>query len=161
MTTPFPWVFAYEEDGPRLDAVVLRPVVSVALCGPGEVSAPVYALVDSGCSHVLAAPWLADTISVDPDSSDRSLVLGLGGENVRVRFVDLRLRLFAPGGSETDFMKWEDEVGFLKTWRPTWPVLLGQVAFMKRFTVTMSRHAQALAVEDQQVFDERFGVTLS
>ena len=160
MATSFPWIYPYEEDGPRLDAVVLRPVVSVALVGP-EASTPVYALVDSGCSHTLAAPWLADAIGVDPDGSNRTLILGLGGESVSVRFVDVRLRLLAPDGDESDFVEWEDEVGFLRSWKPTWPVLLGQTAFMRRFTVTMSRHSQALAIEDAECFDGRFGVALS
>lgn len=135
----------------------MRPVVSVALVG-AEVSNPAYALVDSGSSHVLAAPHLADAIGVDPRSSNRSLVLGMGGDNIRVRFVDVRVRLLAPSGDEDDYIEWEDEVGSVTTWRPTWPVLLGQYAFMKRFTVTMSRHAQALAVEDLETFDSRFGV---
>ena len=104
---------------------------------------------------------MADEIGADPDASDRVLLLGLGGDNVRVRFVDVRLRLMAPNGGEDDFIEWDDEVGFLKTWRPTWPVLLGQTAFMRRFTVTMSRHSQALAVEDQEAFDRRFGVQLA
>ncbi|RZS91150.1 aspartyl protease [Motilibacter rhizosphaerae] len=158
MGTPFPWVFPYEEDGPRLESVVLRPVVSVALCGPVDVSPPVSALVDSGCSHTLAAPWLASAIGVDADASDRTIQLGLGGDTVTVRFLDVRLRLLAPGGSDSDYVEWEDEVGFLRSWRPTWPVLLGQVGFMQRFTVTMSRHAQALAVEERAEFDQRFGI---
>lgn len=158
--TYLPWVFPYQEDGPRLNSVVLRPVVSVALVG-NESSDPVYALVDSGCSHVLAAPHLADAIGVDPESSDRILLLDLGGDTINVRFMDVRLRLMAPGGNENDFIEWEEEVGFVRSWRATWPVILGQSAFMKRFTITMSRHAQALAVEDQSTFDDRFGVTLS
>ncbi|WP_091076733.1 aspartyl protease family protein [Microlunatus sagamiharensis] len=161
MVTPFPWVYPYEEDSARLGVAVLRPVVSVALVGDAGAGAPVYALVDSGCGHTLAAPWLADEIGVDPDDSDRQIVLGLGGENVLVRFLDVRVRLLAPGGDETDFFEWHDEVGFLRSWRPTWPVLLGQVAFMRTFTVTMSRHAQALAVSDRDDFDRRFGVQLA
>ena len=36
---------------------------------------------------------------------------------------------------------------------------LGQpVRFLDRFTVTASRFAQAIAVEDRDAFDERFGV---
>jgi len=37
-------------------------------------------------------------------------------------------------------------------------MLAGQVAFLDRFTVTMSRLAQRLAVEDRSSFDQRFGV---
>jgi hypothetical protein len=36
-------------------------------------------------------------------------------------------------------------------------VLLGSVGFLDRFTVTASRFAQSIAVEDRDAFDERFG----
>lgn len=162
----FPWVYPYQEDGPRLGQVVLRPVVSVALVGPDGVGVlrptPVMALVDSGCEHVLAAPWLADAAGVDPKSSDKTIVLGLGGDNLEVRFLDVKLRLYPPRSANDDvYVEWEDEVGFLTHWRPTWPVLLGQVGFMRRFTITMSRHSQCLAVDDREAFDDRYGVPLA
>lgn len=107
---------------------------------------------------MLAAPWLADAAGVNPRDSHRELLRGLGGDVVTVRFLDLRLRLYAPGAtSDEDAVEWEDEVGFIDTWRPKWPMLAGQSAFMKRFTVTMSRHAQAVAVEPAATFDQRFG----
>ena len=37
-------------------------------------------------------------------------------------------------------------------------VLLGSIGFLDRFTVTASRFAQAVAVEDQDAFDRRFGI---
>lgn len=115
------------------------------------------ALVDSGCEHLLAAPWVAATAGVDPRDSHRQLTLGLGGETVGVRFLDLKLRLHPPGeGNDEVFVEWEDEVGFLSHWRPTWPVILGQTGFMKRFTVTMSRLAQAVAIDDADAFDRRY-----
>ncbi len=40
-------------------------------------------------------------------------------------------------------------------------MLLGSVGFLDRFTVTMSRFAQALAVEERTAFDERYGTVLS
>lgn len=156
MPSPFPWVYPYEEDGPRLDSVVLRPVVPISVVGK-EVATPSLALVDSGCEHILAAPWVADAALVDPKDSHRELNIGLGGEVVKVRFLDLRLRLYGPAGDDTDFIEWEDEVGFLSQWKPTWPVLVGQVGFMKNFTVTMSRLAQAVAIERAETFDTRFG----
>lgn len=42
------------------------------------------------------------------------------------------------------------------TWRPWFSVLLGQVGFLDRFTVTMSRHASALAIDDQEAFDATY-----
>lgn len=157
----FPWLFPYEEDGVRLDSVVLRPVAPISIVGR-EVAPVGPALVDSGCEHVLAAPWVARAALVDLDFSTREVVLGLGGEGVRVRFVDLTVRLHAPGveGDEV-FIEWQTEVGFLSHWRLTFQALLGQVGFLDRFTVTFSRQAQRLAVEDGAAFDRRFGVPLA
>jgi hypothetical protein len=36
-------------------------------------------------------------------------------------------------------------------------ILLGSIGFLDRFTITASRFAQAVAVEDRDAFDERFG----
>jgi hypothetical protein len=43
----FPWLYPYQEDGPRLDRIVHRPIVPVALVGT-EVTDGQYACVDSG-----------------------------------------------------------------------------------------------------------------
>lgn len=144
-----------------MDSIVLRPVVPVTVVGT-DVGNPVFALVDSGCEHVLAAPWVATAAGVDPRDSNRQIVLGLGGDNVRVRFLDLTLRLLAPqSSSDDDYIEWDDEVGFLEQWRATWPILLGQTSFMKQFTVTMSRYAQAIAIDEQGVFDRRYHLPLA
>ncbi|EGD45064.1 hypothetical protein NBCG_00600 [Nocardioidaceae bacterium Broad-1] len=155
----FPWLYPYVEDGPRLDQVVHRPIVSTALVGPtGDVSDGLYALVDSGCSHVLAAPWVAFAAGVEPKKSDRILQLGIGGGTVNVRFVDLRVRLIAPGGTDEEFVEWPTEVGFFDQWKPTFPMILGQRGFLDQFTVTMSQFSQATAVEARETFDDRFGI---
>lgn len=154
---PFPWIYAYQEDGPRLHTVVMRPVVPITLVA-NDIAPTALSLVDSGCEHILAAPWLASAIGVDPDDGHRSITLGIGGESLRVRFVDLTLRLQAPGTNDDDYVEWQAEVGFLSHWRPTWPILVGQMGFLDRFTVTMNRQAQRLAVEDWDAFDRRFGV---
>ncbi len=39
--------------------------------------------------------------------------------------------------------------------------VLGSVGFLDRLTITTSRFAQAVAVEDRDAFDERFSQTLS
>jgi hypothetical protein len=124
-----------------------------------DVSSTVYALVDSGCSHILAAPWLAYAAGIDPKASGRALLLGIGGTSVMVEFADASLRLMAPGDAGDDaFIEWQAEVGFLQQWRPTWPMLVGQVGFFDQFTVAMSRFALQTAVEPVEVFDGRFGV---
>lgn len=155
---PFPWLYLYQEDGPRLNTVVLRPIVAISLVG-SDVAPPVLALVDSGCEHVLAAPWLANAVGVDPKDAHHSLDLGIGGQTVEVRFVDLALRLYAPTGADEDYVEWHAEVGFVHHWRPTWPILVGQVGFLDRFTVTMSRLAQQVAIEAGDTFDQRFATT--
>lgn len=153
---PYPWIYPYQEDGPRLGAVVMRPVLPITLVAD-DVAPTALSLVDSGCEHVLAAPWLANAVGVDPGRGHRSITLGIGGESLNVRFIDLTLRLQAPGSSDENYVEWQAEVGFLSRWRPTWPILVGQMGFLNRFTVTMSRQAQQLAVEDWDAFDRRFG----
>lgn len=153
---PFPWVYPYQEDGPRLGTVVLRPIVPISLVGI-DVAPASFALVDSGSEHVLAAPWLASSVKVDPSAGHR-LDLGIGGQTVEVRFVDLTLRLHPPGGDDDQFVEWQAEVGFVHHWRPTWPILAGQVGFFDHFTVTMSRLGQQVAIEDPDTFDKRFGL---
>jgi len=54
--------------------------------------------------------------------------------------------------------EWEALIGFVEDWHSDGLVLLGSVGFLDRFTVTASRFAQATAVEDRDVFDNRFGV---
>jgi len=137
---------------------VLRPLVEVSLVGKVPMEQKPFALVDSGSEHTLAAPWVARAIQVDIDSASRTMPLGIGGETVTVSFLDVRLRLHPPGGSLNQFVEWGAEVGFVHHWRPSWSVLLGQVGFLDRFTVTMHRGAQTLVVEEWSEFDRRFGV---
>jgi hypothetical protein len=42
-------------------------------------------------------------------------------------------------------------------WHSDGLILLGSIGFLDRFTITASRFAQAVAVEDRDAFDERFG----
>lgn len=137
---------------------MLRPVVPIAIVG-GTSSPPVDALVDSGSENILASAWLAAAAGLDLAGAHSSLELGMGGHSVTARFLDVQLRLLAPGGSDEDFVEWPAEVGFVEEWRPTWPALLGQVGFLDSFTVTMSRHAQSVAVEAWEVFEDRFSTT--
>jgi hypothetical protein len=135
--------------------MVTRPVVSITPVGT-DVAPTVSALVDSGCEHVLAAPWLATATGADPAAAHRETPLGIGGETVRVRFVDLTLRLHPPGGSDEEFVEWTSEVGFVSRWRSPWPMIVGQMGFLDQFTVTFSRHASEVAVEATDAYDARF-----
>ena len=49
-------------------------------------------------------------------------------------------------------------MGFISGWHSDGFVLLGSVGFLDRFTVTASRFSQAIAVEERDAFDNRFGV---
>ena len=80
---------------------------------------------------------------------------------VKTRFLDMRLRLYAPDGKDEHYVEWETEVGFFDHWKPTFTVLVGQVGFLDQFTVTMSQFARQTAVEPRGHFDERFGVPLA
>ena len=135
----------------------MRPVVPITLAGV-EIAPTTLALVDSGSEHILAAPWLAIAAGIDPLASDKSMVLGIGGESVKTRFADLMIRLHPPGAPDDDYVEWQAEVGFVDHWRPTWPIVLGQVGFIDRFTVTFQRQSRLLAVEDWDTFDQRFAV---
>jgi len=86
------------------------------------------------------------------------LILGSAAKPVEVRFCDLTLRLHPPDGGDEEYVEWHAEVGFVRRWRPTWPLLVGQVGFFDRFTVTMSRLAQHVALEPHDRFDQRFGI---
>lgn len=164
--SPFPWLFPYWEDPSpaSLDRYpaqsgrrVIRPLVEVSLEGTISLEQKVQALVDSGSEHTLAAPWLARAIGLDRSSRLWQTTLGIGGENILVDFLNVRMRLHPPGAPLSIFVEWETELGFVTRWRPSWSVLLGQVGFFDRFTVTMHRHARALVVEAFEAFDERFG----
>lgn len=162
-----PWVYPYEEeyrsqDHPFLEKPLLRPVVIVRFAGSRLSEQNVAALVDSGSDHILAAPWIAQEIGVEPDP-DREMRIQVGGAVRPVRFADVTIHLLPPstslrhGGFDPDAtVSWQAQVGFFTQWEsPPWMAVLGQVGFFDHFTVAMSRHSQALAVYDQEAFDDR------
>ncbi len=153
---PLPWFYPYAlERKKRRGRELHRPVVDASLVSR-SASVPVFALVDSGSEHILAAPWLARDIGVDRSTSVESMPLGIGGETVAVQFVNVRVRIHNADGPEEEFLEWEAEVGFLRHWRPPWPIILGQVGFLDRFTVTMHRGARCTAIEACDRFEQRF-----
>ena len=66
-----------------------------------------------------------------------------------------------PKGEDDSYIEWQSPVGFIPNWHSYGFVLLGNVGFLDQFTVTASRFAQAVAIEDRDAFDERFGTILS
>ena len=155
----FPWLFPYTEDvvsrtSQVTGRTILRPVIQVTMVGEDEQD--VYALVDSGSEHTLSGMGHARLIGAEPDPS-REMTIGVGGAWRTARFADIRLRLAAPGGAADDMVEWTASVGFFTHWDPPWALLLGQVGFFDKFTVTMNRLSQALTVEAVEEFDRRFG----
>lgn len=157
MAAPFPWLYPYgAERQPRRDREVLRPIVPVSLAGPEPETAPRVGLVDTGAENVLAAAWLADLAGVDLSASTDKVLIGIGGQVAEVTFAEVELRLHA--ADEVDeFTSWRAAVGFVPDWQAPFALVLGQVGFLDRFTVTFHRGAAALAIEDWDVFDARFG----
>jgi hypothetical protein len=165
---PFPWIFPYLEEervqgGDFLVKPLLRPVVTVRLVGMRTGSQNLAALVDSGSDHTVAAPWVAQDIGVQPDSS-REIMLKIGGAPRRVRFADVIMQLLPPergvfegGYDPAEVHEWQVQMGFFTEWQsPPWNVVLGQVGFFDRFTVSLNRDAQALAISDLTQFDDWF-----
>lgn len=167
-SSPFPWIFRYEDEGRTqgtefLRKPLLRPVVVVRALGTHLGSQNVQALVDSGADHVLAAPWIAQDIGVTPDAS-RELMVQIGGAHRKVRFADVAIQLLPPEFSVSEggydpgsVFEWYTQVGFFLEWNnPPWSMVLGQIGFFDRFTITFNRESQALAVTHLEDFDARY-----
>jgi len=153
----FPWLYPYAaERQPWRDREVLRPVVPVSLAGPQVETAPRVGLVDTGAENVLAAGWLADLAGIDLSGSVDTARIGIGGQVAEVTFAEVELRLYAPDVGE-EFVSWRCDVGFVPGWQAPFALVLGQAGFLNRFTATFHRVSAALAIEDVEAFDARFG----
>lgn len=156
MAGSFPWLYPYAaERQPRRGRDVLRPVVPVSLAGRDAVR-PRVGLVDTGAENVLGADWLADLAGVDLSANTDKALIGVGGQVAEVTFAEVELRLHAPGAG-AEAIEWRADVGFVPGWQAPFPLVLGQVGFLDRFTVTFHRGAAMLAIEDWEAFDARFG----
>jgi hypothetical protein len=144
----------YEEAHLRRGRIVQRPVVLVSI---GDPDLRFDALVDSGSEHVLADSTLAYASGIDLSDPVDIEEIGLGGGIVEARFMPVTAYLHPPAGVDAEPITWDLDVGFIDGWRPLYPCILGNVGFLDRFTVTISRFAQATAVEEVDAFDDRFG----
>lgn len=158
MATPLPWrcPYAAEPGGLRRGREILRPVVTVSIPGQLPSMEPWWALIDTGAENVFAADWLADFAGVDVAGSQDRALIGIGGQVVEVAFAEVELRLHAPREPE-EMITWKADVAFVPRWRAPFPVVVGQVGFLDRFTVTFHRGAATLAIEEWDAFDRRFG----
>lgn len=160
------WVYPYTQEPvgrayPPGTEFILRPVIAVSVIGPKGEGADVRqaALVDSGSENCIAGPSIAMLAGVDPDP-ETQIRVGIGGKPRNLRFGTVTLRLWPPPGVTDQPIDIEMELGFVSDWDPPWPVVLGQRGFFDHFTVTVSRYAQAVAIESVGSFDERFGVQI-
>lgn len=157
------WLYPYKEDPSslRLGGPLYRPFVPIALANGDQVTFQLTGLIDTGADSVLASDYLADQLGVDLDDHEGETTLGVGGHVVAVRYKTVSLRLYPKGEDDVyiDRSKIGQQapVGFIPNWHSYGFVLLGSVGFLDQFTVTASRFAQAVAVEDRDAFDERFG----
>lgn len=157
MAAPFPWLYPYAaERQPWREREVLRPIVPVGLAGHSADATPRVGLVDTGAENVLAAAWLADLVGVDLSQNVDKALIGIGGQTAEVTFAEVELQLFSPDAGE-EFVSWRCDVGFVPGWQAPFAMVLGQVGFLDRFTVTFHRGAAMLAIEDWSAFDTRFG----
>lgn len=115
-------------------------------------------LIDTGADSVLASNLLADQLGIDLEDHDGETTHAVGGRVVKARYKTIGLRLHPSDADDAEYVQWEAQVGFIEGWHSDGLVLLGSVGFLDRFTVTASRFAQAVAVEDRSIFDDRFGV---
>lgn len=154
---PYVYPFASEVHL-RRGRTVLRPVVRLALADPALV---LNALVDTGSEHVLADSSIAVAAGLDLTDPIDVEEIGFGGGVVEARFAEVTGFLHTPRDSQVQPVSWTLEVGFVDDWRPVYPCILGSIGFLDQFTVTISRFAQATAVERREAFDDRFSSPLA
>lgn len=160
---PLPWLYPYREDpqSTRLGEPVFRPFVEISLANGSESTTLLDGLVDTGADAILASDLLADQLGVDLSEHEGETPHAVGGRTLTARYKRISLRLHPSDGALHEYREWEAQVGFVQGWHSYSLVLLGSVGFLDQFTVTASRFAQAVAVEDRDAFDDRFGAVLS
>jgi hypothetical protein len=162
-TPPLPWLYSYEEDvqSTRLGQPILRPLVPVSLVHRNQSTSQLDGLIDTGADAILASDLLTVELEIDLTENEGEATHAVGGKVLETRYKTIELRLYPSDSAEDTYIQWQAQVGFVKGWHSDGLVLLGSIGFLDRFTVTASRFAQAVAVESNDTFDERFGTVLS
>jgi hypothetical protein len=160
---PLPWLYPYREDAQstRLGEPVFRPFVHVSLVHGDQSIWQLTGLVDTGADAILASNLLAEPLGIDLSDNEGETAHAVGGRVLTAQYKTIDLRLHPSDAPEDVYLQWQAPVGFVEGWHSDGLVLLGSVGFLDQFTVTASRFAQAVAVEDRDAFDERFGTVLS
>lgn len=118
-------------------------------------------LVDTGADAILASDLLAEELGIDLEDNEGETSHGVGGKYHKAQYKTIALRLHAGDAEVSEYREWQAQVGFVEDWHSYSFVLLGSVGFLDQFTVSASRFAQAVAVEDRDAFNDRFGPLLS
>jgi hypothetical protein len=160
---PLPWLYPYREDphSTRLGEPIFRPFVEISLACGAESTTVLDGLVDTGADAILASNLLTVELGIDLADNEGETTHAVAGKVVMAQYKTIVLRLHPSDAAEDVYREWQAQVGFVEGWHNDGLVLLGSVGFLDRWTVTASRFAQAVAVEDRDVFDERFGTVLS
>jgi hypothetical protein len=132
--------------------------VQVSLASGDRSTSQLTGLVDTGADAILASNLLTVELELDLADNEGESEHAVGGRTHTARYKTIALRLHSPAGEEDVYLEWQAKIGFVEDWHSDGLVLLGSVGFLDRFTVTASRFAQAIAVEDRDAFDARFGV---
>jgi hypothetical protein len=157
-----PWLYPYREDpqSVRLGEPIFRPFVYVSLACGEHSTTMLEGLIDTGADAVLASDLLAEQLGIDLTNNEGETPHAVGGRTMMARYKTVSLRLHPRDGPLREYREWEAQVGFVQGWHSYSLVLLGSVGFLDCCTVTASRFAQAVAVENRDAFDERFGTVL-
>jgi hypothetical protein len=160
---PLPWLYPYREDAQstRLGEPVFRPFVQISLVHGDQSIWQLTGLIDTGADAVLASNLLAGPLGIDLSDNEGENTHAVGGRVLTAQYKTIGLRLHPSDAAEDVYQEWRAPVGFVEGWHSDGLVLLGSVGFLDQFTVTASRFAQAVAVEDQNAFDDRFGPVLT
>jgi hypothetical protein len=156
---PLPWLYPYREEAQstRLGKPILRPFVPVSLVHEDQSVWQLVGLIDTGADAILASDLLTVELGIDLTDNEGEATHAVGGKVLETRYKTIDLRLHSNDAEEEVYIQWQAQVGFVKGWHSDGLVLLGSVGFLDQFTVTASRFAQAVAVEERDAFDDRFG----
>jgi hypothetical protein len=162
-TPPLPWLYAYREEGrsTRLGHPILRPFVQVSLVHRNQSTSQLSGLIDTGADAILASDLLTVELEIDLTENEGEATHAVGGKVLETRYKTIDLRLHPSDAAQDSYIQWQAQVGFVKGWHSDGLVLLGNVGVLDEFTITASRFAQAVAVENRDTFDERFGTVLN
>ena len=150
------WLFPYTDFGEShatLDRPVLRAAVQVRVPGRRRTFS---ALVDTGGPVTVVAHEVIAAGGGNPVDTGSMLPIRLGGRQFSAPLFELTLEALPPSDTDAAPIPWRGIVGVLSPFpHQGTSVILGQIGFLERFTVTFV--PERFAVEPGDAFDARFG----